>query len=400
MLRSRMLSRVVASRPAASSADGVHRSGSVGFGECPAEAVSSRATATATIVRACRGGCRVAARRGADDVRLPGDLDDMRGLSVLAAAQRLALRRCAAVVPGGLDQSRRACPRPGLRDRALPAFLATGVLGGSQADVAHQLPRLGEPLELADLRAQADRGERRSRAGSATWRRSVPTASRGSARRSSSPARRGGSRSRRSRRLLQQRDLRAALSRGRSCQPRTVADRPRAGGVLIADVVGAAAACQPLAGAPSIAADSLPGAHDIAQRLLLCGRDPDRVQPVDHQQAQHPLGVALIVLTLSASRSIPRAATTHPPRSRAGPARDRSRSGRPRTHFVSDPATTSTTRRPRAVVPDSRRERSSPTPRRHHSEHRTRVHIRPTHCEPSPWSAPLCGCGRRAGCHP
>ena len=61
---------------------------------------------------------------------------------------------------------------------------------------------------------------------------------------------------------------------------------------------------QPLPGAHQITPDRLPGADDVTQRLLLAGRNPDRVQRVDHQQAQHPLGVALIGLDLVPSRPL------------------------------------------------------------------------------------------------
>ena len=98
--------------------------------------------------------------------------------------------------------------------------------------------------------------------------------------------------------VLQQRDLRAALPEVDPRQPAAVSDRPRAGGVLVANVVTQQQLAEPLPGAHQITADRLPGANDIAQRLLLAGRDPDRVQRVDHQQAQHPLGVALIGLDL------------------------------------------------------------------------------------------------------
>ena len=62
------------------------------------------------------------------------------GCPVLAAAERLALRRRAAVVPCGLDQQPAGVPGPGFGDRALSAFLAAGVLRRGQAEVTHQLP--------------------------------------------------------------------------------------------------------------------------------------------------------------------------------------------------------------------------------------------------------------------
>jgi hypothetical protein len=118
--------------------------------------------------------------------------------------------------------------------------------------------------------------------------------------------------------ILQQRDLRAALAEVDLRQPAAVRDRPRAGGVFVADVVAQQQLAQPLPGAHQIAAQRLPGADDIAQRLLLSGRDPDRVQRVDHQQPQHALRVALIGLDLISGRplDLPRRRdhTSHPGR--------------------------------------------------------------------------------------
>jgi hypothetical protein len=91
-----------------------------------------------------------------------------------------------------------------------------------------------------------------------------------------------------------QRHLCAELTEIDARQPRAVADRPGAGGVLVDDVVSQQQLRESLSGAHQIAADRLPGADDIAQRLLLAARDPDRVQAVDHQQPQHPLTIALI----------------------------------------------------------------------------------------------------------
>jgi hypothetical protein len=87
-------------------------------------------------------------------------------------------------------------------------------------------------------------------------------------------------------------------------QPAAVADRPRAGGVLIDDVVAQQQLREALAGAHQIATHRLPGADDVTQRFLLAGRDPDRVQPVDHQQPQHPLRVALIGLDAISARTL------------------------------------------------------------------------------------------------
>src|SRR6202008_396936 len=86
--------------------------------------------------------------------------DRFRWLAVLAVADRFADRRSLAVVPGGLDQQPPSVPGSRLRDRPEPALLTGRVLGRDEPDVVHQLLGLGEPLEVADLRAQADGGER------------------------------------------------------------------------------------------------------------------------------------------------------------------------------------------------------------------------------------------------
>ena len=59
-----------------------------------------------------------------------------------------------------------------------------------------------------------------------------------------------------------------------------------------------------LAGAHQINAHVLAGSHEIAQRLLLDGRYPDRVQRIDHQQPQHPLSVTLVSLDLVLRRAL------------------------------------------------------------------------------------------------
>ncbi len=91
--------------------------------------------------------------------------------------------------------------------------------------------------------------------------------------------------------VLQQRDLRAAVPEVELRQPCAMRDRPRAGSVVVANVMMEQQLAQSLPGAHQVTADGLPGAHHVTQRLLLARRDPDWVQAVDHQQAQDPLGV-------------------------------------------------------------------------------------------------------------
>jgi hypothetical protein len=113
--------------------------------------------------------------------------------------------------------------------------------------------------------------------------------------------------------IVSQRDLRTAVAEIDGGQPAAMVRRPRRGGRVLADVVAQQQLAHPVACAHQIAADVLPRADEIPERLLLAAGDANRVQPVDHQQPQQPLGVALIGLDASLDgRSIlPGAAITH-----------------------------------------------------------------------------------------
>jgi hypothetical protein len=68
--------------------------------------------------------------------------------------------RAPARVPRRLDQQPAGVRRAGLGDRALPARVARGALGGHEPDEAHELfgrPKAGEVADLAD---QPDGGQR------------------------------------------------------------------------------------------------------------------------------------------------------------------------------------------------------------------------------------------------
>src|SRR2546423_9421499 len=58
----------------------------------------------------------------------PGDVDDLRRVSALAALERWADDGPAAVMPRGLDQQPPRVRGPGLGDRSEPALGARGVL--------------------------------------------------------------------------------------------------------------------------------------------------------------------------------------------------------------------------------------------------------------------------------
>ena len=93
-------------------------------------------------------------------LRVPGDVDDLGCVPALAALERLADDRAAAVVVGGLDQQPPGVGGAGLGDRPEPALAAGGVLGRDDPEVGGELVGMIEALPLADLRAQPERGER------------------------------------------------------------------------------------------------------------------------------------------------------------------------------------------------------------------------------------------------
>jgi hypothetical protein len=90
--------------------------------------------------------------------RLPGDLDDMGGLSLMAALERLTLRRPAAVVPGGPDQQPTGVPRPGLGDRAFGVSRRWCPQTGPARGNSSAAPP-SQSAELADLGVHADGGK-------------------------------------------------------------------------------------------------------------------------------------------------------------------------------------------------------------------------------------------------
>src|SRR5207249_4498005 len=69
----------------------------------------------------------------------PGAFDHDGVLAALAAGELVADLRPPARVPGRLDQQPAHVAVTDFRDRALPALLAGGVLGGHEADEGHQL---------------------------------------------------------------------------------------------------------------------------------------------------------------------------------------------------------------------------------------------------------------------
>jgi hypothetical protein len=90
----------------------------------------------------------------------PGALDHERILAALAAGELVADLRPAAGVPGRFDEQAAHVAVADLRDRALPALLAGGVLGGHEADEGRELLGASEAGEVADLGRDPERAQR------------------------------------------------------------------------------------------------------------------------------------------------------------------------------------------------------------------------------------------------
>ena len=85
---------------------------------------SSRAIATATtplgLRRACLSCCLASVE---PSLGAPGDVDDVRGLALLATLELFARGGMALIMVGGLDQEPAGVRGAGFGDRALPALL-------------------------------------------------------------------------------------------------------------------------------------------------------------------------------------------------------------------------------------------------------------------------------------
>jgi hypothetical protein len=258
---------------------------------------SWRATATATIVlRLPRWSSR---RRQPVQSLLggPGDREHGCRLALLAALERCAGARRAAVVPGGLDQQPPGVAGAGLGDRSLLACLPGAAFGGDEPQVAHQLAGALEAGEVADLGAQPDRRQRVDAAQAAQPRHLLRPGA-GGDEPVDHPLERVAAKQQRLDRaqVVVQRRLRRRLAERDPGQPGAVGGRPAARPVLVADVVSQQQLAQPVPGAHQVDADVLARPDEVAQRLLLAARHAHRVQTVDHQQPHQPLGVAAVGL--------------------------------------------------------------------------------------------------------
>jgi hypothetical protein len=114
------------------------------------KAASSRAMATVATVERLPGGegavAVVQAQLGA-----PGAGGDLRGHVVSGGGPVL-------VVPGGLDEQAAGVPVAGAGDVAAVALVAGGVLARHGPEVGGQLARVAEPVPVADLGQQPERG--------------------------------------------------------------------------------------------------------------------------------------------------------------------------------------------------------------------------------------------------
>src|SRR6185437_15610630 len=92
-------------------------------------------------------------------LRSPGDRAHGRGLLFLTLLKRYGDARREAVVPGRFDEHASGMAISGLGDRPETAFLPRGVLRRHQPQVAHQLARTSEALELSKFCCQSGGGQ-------------------------------------------------------------------------------------------------------------------------------------------------------------------------------------------------------------------------------------------------
>src|SRR5215204_3422306 len=118
--------------------------------------VSSRAIAAVTTLAGLpvRASLRY---RAQPQLRLPGDLADRLGLALLPEQQLAADPRREAVTPGGLYQQPAGGAVAGLGKTAAFDARSTRMLGRHQPEIRHQLARIGEAREVAQLGDQRRR---------------------------------------------------------------------------------------------------------------------------------------------------------------------------------------------------------------------------------------------------
>ena len=300
-------------------------------------------------------------------------------------------------MPGRFDEQPAGVPGAGLGDRALAARLAGAVLGRDEPEVAHQRARRA--------RSAASRRSRRTarpptacrcRAGSATGR---PCSAHGEPGISSpiaaSRACRGGRSARRSRR-----DSRSSVT----CAPRsprsTAPSHRRwcvvhAAAVAVeAHVVAQQQLAHAVARAHQIAADVLARADEVAQRLLLaCAGTRTACSPsiISSRSSRSASRWSVFTRSLRGPLDLARR-RDHAPHAGApaAPAPARTRSAPPHRPPASGPGSPAQNATTSLVVPDSRRERSSPDSPSTSPRPPSPRHARPDQpsCEPWPWSAP------------
>src|SRR5208283_3027058 len=78
------------------------------------------------------------------------------GLALLTTVEVRAQACRIAVIRGGFGEKAARMGIAGLGDATAAHAVATGVLGGHQSEIAHQMPRMGKALDVADFRDQAN----------------------------------------------------------------------------------------------------------------------------------------------------------------------------------------------------------------------------------------------------
>ena len=93
------------------------------------------------------------------NLRAPADRDGARILAVLAKLERLGDPRRPPVVLGSFDEQATSMTGAGLGDRTAPDRPGGGVLARHDAEIGRELGRVAEATKVANLGAEAERGQ-------------------------------------------------------------------------------------------------------------------------------------------------------------------------------------------------------------------------------------------------
>jgi hypothetical protein len=128
------------------------------------KAAISRATAAITTGSFFAGGAEPAIAGAQPDLRLPGDVADRLRQALEPASQGLANAGRKAIAPGGFDQDPPGATVASEGEAGASHHVTGRPLARDQAEKRHQLPRIVETAQIADLGGDGHRHQKRSAA--------------------------------------------------------------------------------------------------------------------------------------------------------------------------------------------------------------------------------------------